>query len=152
MRMASHRSSLDSGGMRASNLLSFPHMLESHRRQALKANVSCFNIAALCDPHYHGGPDGLSILTIPDIRAHGYMLITSDNVMLCYNDIISMHSKALELWTNTRTQHSDPSIESTVKKAILTIFPKLDSITSAKLMLFYDNLQKIYLVYLLLAC
>jgi hypothetical protein len=92
-------SSSDSSDMRATNLLSLPHMPESCCHQTLKANASHFNIAALCDPHYHCGTDDLSILTIPDICACGYMLITSDNVMLCFNDIISMHSKVLESWT-----------------------------------------------------
>jgi hypothetical protein len=109
-------SSSDSGDMRATNLLSLPHTPESCHCQALKANVSCFNVAALCDPRYHGGPNGLSILTIPDICTRGYMSITSDNVMLFYNTIISMHSKVLALWTNTRTQHSGPSVERIVKK------------------------------------
>jgi hypothetical protein len=142
-------SSSDSGDMRATNLLSLPHTPESCRCQALKANVSCFDVAALCDPHYHGGPNGLSILTIPDTRARGYMSITSDNVMLCFNDIISMHLKVLASWTNTRTQHSGPSVEHIVEKAVLTILPKLNGLTSVELVLFYDNLQKISSVYLL---
>jgi hypothetical protein len=74
------------------------------------------------------------------------MPITSDDVMLCYNDIISIHSKVFTLWTNTCTQHSGPSIERIVEKAIPTIFPKLDGLTSAELVLFYDNLLKIPLV------
>jgi hypothetical protein len=137
--------------MRALNLLSLPHTPGICCRQALKANGSCFNFAALCDPHYHGSPNGLSILTIPDIRACGYMSITSDsdNVMLCYKEIISMHLKVLVSWMNIRTQHSGPSIECIVKRAVPTIFPKLDGLTSAELVLFYDNLEKKFLVYLL---
>jgi hypothetical protein len=135
--------------MRAKNLLSLPHTLESHRRQALKANVSRFDVAALCDPHYHGGPKGLSILTIPDIWACGYMSITSNDVMLCFNDIISMHTKVLASWMNTYTQHSGPSIDHIVEKAVPTILPKLDGLTAEELVLFYDNLQKISSVYLL---
>jgi hypothetical protein len=134
--------------MRATNLLSSPHMPESPPCQALKVNVSCFDIAALCDPCYHGGPNGLSILTIPDIWAHDYMLITSDDIMLCFNDIISMNLKVLALWTNTCTQHSGPSVEHIAKKADPTILPKLDSLM-LELLLFYDNLQKISLVYFL---
>jgi hypothetical protein len=143
-------SSSDSGDMRVTTLLSLPHALESCRRQAMKANVSCFDVAALCDSQYHGGPNGLSILTIPDIHAYGYMSITSNNVMLCFNDIISMHSKVLASWMNTHTQHSGPSIQRIVKKAIPAILPKLNGLTSVELVLFYDNLQKNSSVYLLL--
>jgi hypothetical protein len=133
-------SSLDSGDIRATNLLSLPHVPESRHCQALKANVSRFNVAALCYPHYHGGPNGLSILTIPDIQACSYMSNTSEDVMLCFNDIISMHSKVLTSWMNNQTQHSGPSVERIVENAVPTILPKLDSLTSAELVLFYDNL------------
>jgi hypothetical protein len=69
--------------------------------------------------------------------------------MLCFNDIISMHSKVHASWTNTRIQHSGPSVERIVKKAIPTILPKLNGLTSAELVLFYDNLHNVSLVYLL---
>jgi hypothetical protein len=126
-----------------------PRTAESRRRLAIKNGLSRFDFATLSDSHYHGGPDGLSPLTIEAIRDRGYKSITTDDVMLCYNDIISLHSKVLASWTNTHYQHSGPTIERIVEKAVPTIFPKLEGLLAAELVLWYDNLQKISSVDLL---
>jgi hypothetical protein len=55
----------------------------------------------------------------------------------------------LASWTNTRYQHSGPTIERIVEKAVPTIFPKLEGLLAAELVLWYDNLQKISSVDLL---
>jgi len=133
----------------ATHLPPTPRTVENRRRQAIKDGLSRFDFAALCDPHYHGGPDGLSLLTIESIRVRGYTSINSDDVVLCFNDIINLHSKVLASWTNARTQQSGPTIERIVEKAVPTILPKLEGLSAAELVLWYDNLQKISSVYLL---
>ena len=130
----------------------YPHTpctIEGRRCQAIKDGLSRFDFAALCDPHYHGGRDGLPTLTIGDIRERGYTSINTDDVVLCFNDIISLHSKVLSSWTNLHYLQSGPTIDRIVEKAVPTILPKLEGLLAAELVSWYDNLQKFSSVYLL---
>jgi hypothetical protein len=72
-----------------------------------------------------------------------------DDVVLCFNNIISLHSKVLSSWTNPHYQQSGLTIDRIVEKAVPTILPKLEGLSAAELVLWYDTLQKISLVYLL---
>jgi hypothetical protein len=87
--------------------------------------------------------------TVSDIQSRGYAAMNNDDIVLCFNNIISQHAKVMAGWVNTRTQQSGPSIERIVERAVPTIFPKLEGISTAKLVAFYDNLQKMSTVYLL---
>ena len=126
-----------------------PCTIEGHRRQAIKNGLSRFDFAVLCDPHYHGSLDGLPTLTIGDIWECRYTSINTDDDVLCFNDIISLHSKVLSSWTNPCYQQSGPTIDPIVEKAVPTILPKLKGLLAAELVLWYDTLQKISAVYLL---
>ena len=139
-------SSLDTGD---TDFPPTPCKIEGRRRQAIKDGLSRFDFAAFCDPHYHGGLKGLTTLTIGDIRERGYTSINTDDVVLCFNDIISLHSKVLASWTNTRYQQHGPTIDRIVEKAVPTILPKLEGLLAAELVLWYDTLQKISSFYLL---
>ena len=90
--------------------LSTPPSLNGHRKQASWAKVSRSDFAALCNPFYHGGANGLATLTIQNIMARGYESINSEVVVLCFNDIISQHLKVISLWSNTHYQQSGPSV------------------------------------------
>jgi hypothetical protein len=137
------------GNLRSLDRLSFPHSPEGRRCQASWAKVSRYDFAALCDPFYHGGTNGLATLSIQDIKARGYTSINSDDVVLCFNDIITLHAKVISSWSNTHSQQSGPSVKHIIEKAVPTVLPKLDGLTPADMVLFYDNLQKISSVYLL---
>ncbi len=75
--------------------LALPRTADGRRRQASMKNVSRFDFAELCDSYYHGGPDGLPTLSMPDIQACCYTTINFDDVVLCFNDIIGLHAKVL---------------------------------------------------------
>jgi hypothetical protein len=126
-----------------------PRSPEACQCQALKANVSHFNSAALCDSNYHGSAHGLPALTVPKIQSCSYMSMNTDNIVLCFNDIISQHAKVIAGWVNTCSQQNGPSVERIVERAVSTIFLKLEGILTAELVAFYDNLQKISTIYLL---
>ena len=100
-----------------------PRTIEGRRRQAIKDGLSRFDFAALCDPHYHGGPDGITTLTIGDIRERGYTSINTDDVVLCFNDIISLHSKVLATWTNPRYEQSGRPLTASLKRLYPPSFP-----------------------------
>ncbi len=55
-----------------------------------------FNTAALADKDYHGGVRGFDPLTIRIIKNCGYTAITSDDIILCYWDIMLLHCKTME--------------------------------------------------------
>jgi hypothetical protein len=52
-------------------------------------------------------------------------------------------------WTNIRTQLSGPLVERIVEKAVPGVLPRLEGLTTAEMVMFYDNLQKISDAYLL---
>jgi hypothetical protein len=110
--------------------------------------MSRYDTAALADKDYHGGVQGFDPLTIRIIKNCGYTAINSDDILLCYRDIIHLHRKTLDGWTNMRTQHQGPSVERIMEKA-MPLFQKLNGVTMADLVHFYDNFQKTGSVYLL---
>jgi hypothetical protein len=59
-----------------------------------------------------------------------------------------LHCKTLEGWTNVCTQQSGLSVERIMEKAI-TLFEKLEGITTTDLVHFYDTFQKTGSIYLL---
>jgi hypothetical protein len=105
-------------------------------------------MAALADKDYHGGVPCFDPLTIKIIKNCGYTAINSDDIILCYRDIMLLHRKTLEGWTNIRTQQSGPSVERIMEKA-MTLFEKLEGITTTDFVHFYDTFQKTGSVYLL---
>lgn len=117
-------------------------------QQARQRGMSRYDSAALADRDYHGGVRGFDPLTIRIIKNCGYTAINSDDILLCYRDIIHLHRKTLDAWTNMRTQHQGPSVERIMEKA-MPLFKKLDGITMADLVQFYDNFQKTGSVHLL---
>ncbi len=110
--------------------------------------MSRYDTAALADKDYHGGVRGFDPRTIRIIKNCGYTAINSDDIILCYRDIIHLHRKMLEGCTNVRTQHSGPSVERIMEKA-MPLFQKLEGITMADLVHFYDTFQKTGSIYLL---
>jgi hypothetical protein len=117
-------------------------------KQARQQGMSHYDAAALADKDYHGSVWGFDPLTIEIIKNCGYMAINSDDIILCYRDIMLLHCKTLEGWTNIRTQQSGPSVEQIMEKA-MTLFEKLESITTTDLVHFYVTFQKTGSVYLL---
>ncbi len=105
-------------------------------------------MAALSDKDYHGGVQSFDPLTIKIIKNCGYTAINLDDITLCYRDIMLLHRKTLEGWTNVRTQQSSPSVERIMEKA-MTLFEKLEGITTTDCVHFYDTFQKTDSIYLL---
>ena len=77
-----------------------------HFRQARQRGMSRYDMAALADKDYHGGVRGFDPLMIRIIKNCGYTAIDSDDIILCYRDIIHLHQKTLDGWTNICTQQS----------------------------------------------
>ena len=109
--------------------------------QACQQGMSRYDTAALADRDYHGGVRGFDPLTIRIIKNCGYTAaINPDNIILCYRDIIHLHQKTLEGWTN--------SVERIMERA-MPLFQKLEGIMMADLVHFFDTFQKTGSDYLL---
>ena len=65
-------------------------------RQARQRGMSRYDSAALADKDYHGGVRGFDPLTIRHIKNCGYTAINSDDILLCYRDIIHLHRRTLD--------------------------------------------------------
>ncbi len=120
-------------------------------RQARQLHTSLFNIAGLASPEYHGEMAGVNKLSLRFIHACGYnsfSIKSSDDVLLCYRDIQQVHKKVLQGWFNPCSHSYGPSIER-ILECGLTVFPRLDSLTAADTVTFYDKLQELLAVYLI---
>ena len=118
-------------------------------QQAWQRGMSRYNMAALADKDYHRGVRGFDPLKIRIIIKNcGYTAINSDDIILCYRDIIQLHRKTLDGWMNIHTQQQGPSVERIMEKA-MPLFQKLNGVTMADLVHLYDNFQKTGSVYLL---
>jgi hypothetical protein len=119
-----------------------------NQRSARNCRVSHLDAAALADRDYHDRVDGFDLLTITVIKNCGYSPISSDDVLLCYRDFIQLHCKTLGGGVNARTLQCGPLVKRIVEKA-LPLFKKLDGVTAAELVYFYDEFNKTASVYLL---
>ncbi len=85
-------------------------------RQARQRGMSRYDTAALADKDYHRGVRGVDSLTIRIIKNCGYAAINSDDIILCHRDIIHLHCKMLDGWTNIRTQQQGRLVEQIMEK------------------------------------
>jgi hypothetical protein len=106
--------------------------------------ASRFDVIRLATPEYHIDMDGTDNLTEDTLQVCGYSTIkaTVDDVMVCYNDIILVHHKVMELWYNAYTHTSGPQVDKVLQKS-LTVFPKLCSMRVEDVVGFYDHLQEV---------
>ncbi len=119
--------------------------------QAHHLRTSLFDVAGLASSAYHGGQYGNQTLEIHFIHSCSYQSIspaTAEDVLLCYRDIIQVHKKVRQGWTNRRTHVSGPSLERILEKG-LAVFPKLKTLTAKDAVNFYDKLQELLAGYLL---
>ena len=69
-------------------------------------------------------------------------------VMICYNDIIAIHSTVSQNWSNDRYGTSGPQLIRIVAKE-LAVFPRLISTSAEDVVDFYDRLHEMSAPYLL---
>ena len=130
-----------------------PIVSPRHSDRAIHARsmgASRFDIIRLATPEYHIDMDGNDTLTEDILQDCGYSTIkaTVDDVMVCYNDIILVHHKVMELWYNAYAHTSGPQVDKVLQKS-LSVFPKLSSMRVEDVVGFYDRLQEVSMGYCL---
>jgi len=108
-----------------------PIISPRHSDRAIHARslgASRFDVIRLVTPEYHVDMDGSDTLTEDILQDCGYSQIKAnvDDVMACYNDIILVHHKVMELWYNAYAHTSGPQVDKILHKS-LSVFPKLSS-------------------------
>jgi len=99
-----------------------PIVSPRHSDRAIHARsmgASRFDVIRLATPEYHIGMDGTDNLTEDTLQDCGYSTIkaTVDDVMVCYNDIILVHHKVMELWYNVMLWFSRTALRDYVPRA-----------------------------------
>jgi hypothetical protein len=112
--------------------------------------ASRFDVIRLATPEYHIDMNGNDTLTEDILQDCGYSQIKAnvDDVMVCYNDIILVHHKVMELWYNAYAHTSGPQVDKILHKS-LSVFPKLSSMHVEDVVGFYDRLQEVSMGYCL---
>jgi hypothetical protein len=81
------------------------------RQLAQKAGHSPLDAAALGCQEYHGYECGYPCLTIEIIYHCGYCNLMGAGVITCFNDIVLMHRRVLDMWVNLRMMQSGPFVD-----------------------------------------
>jgi hypothetical protein len=111
-------------------------MDRKHHAHQLKA--SQFDISTLAHADYHGGCDGYSQITATYLQSCGYTSFTKDEVITCFNDIISAHEWVYTLWRNMASNTAGPQVDHILQKS-LWLFPTLESTVTNEVVDFYDS-------------
>ncbi len=104
--------------------------------------ASRFDISTLAHAGYHGFRDGYAQIMAAFLQSCGYMNFTSNDIVTCFNDIISAHKRAYQLWTNTTYNTSGTQVDCILQKS-LKLFPALDSTSTNDVVDFYDRLHEV---------
>jgi hypothetical protein len=123
-----------------------------HRdKYALQQRISRKDILRLANSNYHRGPYGLNILDDRALIECGYTTAAHHGlaeVMICYNDIITIHRTVHNKWSNDRYGTDGPQISRIVSKE-LAAFPRLLSTSAEDVVDFYDRFHEMGVAYLL---
>jgi hypothetical protein len=112
MPTLAHAPSIPHGGM-----ITFPCNMdrECHARQV---GASRFNISTLVHGDYHAGRYGTPTINTAFLQRCGYTHITLDDVVTCFNDIISAHKYIYQLWMNVTANMQGPQVDCILQKLL----------------------------------
>ncbi len=116
--------------------------------KAQRTGVSRFDVERLATPEYHGRMNGVAILDAAYFERCGFNMISTDNVVMCYNNIISAHRCIQDCWINPHTNTYGPQVDRILMKSF-ELFPKLESTDTVDVVDFYDRFQELSASHLL---
>jgi hypothetical protein len=117
-------------------------ILSPRAQQERTKGINRFDIELIASPHYHGKTIGVPDLTPGFLEKCGYNMISSDNVVMCYNTNIAAHCCIRETWHNPTANTYGPQINQILLKSF-QLFPKLDSNATEDVVNFYNRFQEL---------
>jgi hypothetical protein len=110
--------------------------------KAQTSGVSRFDVECLAIPDYHGKTSGVAQLDAAFLERCGFNMISTDDVVTCYNNIIVAHRRICELWFNPTANTYGPQVDRILLKSF-KLFPKLESTATAEVVDFYNRFQEL---------
>jgi hypothetical protein len=104
--------------------------------------INHFDIESLAHPHYHSREDGVKTLTAGFLDWCSYNMLSSDDIIGSFNEIIAAHCRLVETWFNPTANTYGPQIDRILLKSF-KLFPQLDSLDTANVVNFYDRFQEL---------
>ena len=86
-------------------------VLTPREHQECTKGVNRFNIEGLAHPPYHGKTHGVDPLTMGFLANCGFNMVSSDDVVGSLNDIVTVHRRISDTWTNPSTNTSGPQVD-----------------------------------------
>jgi hypothetical protein len=117
-------------------------ILSPRAHQDCTKGINRFDIESLAHPHYHGREDGVKTLIAGFLKWCGYNMLSSDNIVGSFNEIIAAHCRLVETWFNPTANTYGPQIDRILLKSF-KLFPQLDSLDTADVVNFYDRFQEL---------
>jgi hypothetical protein len=114
-------------------------ILSPRKNKDRMSGVSCFNVGRLAIPHYHGKENGVALLNTSYLVRCGFNMISTDDVVTCFNDIISAHRRNRDTWQNQVAYTYGPQVDYILLKSF-KLFPILESMVTEDIVNFYDRL------------
>jgi hypothetical protein len=120
----------DNGTRPTSPCLGGP-ILSPSANKARTSGVSRFDIECQAIQDYHGKTNGVAQLDASFLELCGFHMISTDNVVTCYNDIIVAHRRICESWLNPIANTYGPQVKWILLKSF-KLFRKLESTATAE--------------------
>ncbi len=114
------------------------------------SGVSRFDIERLAIPHYHGKENGVALLDTSYLVRCRFNMISTDDVVTCFNDIILAHRQIQDTWHNPMTNTYGLQVDHIFLKSF-KLFPILESTVMEDVVIvnFYDWFQELFTSHLL---
>ena len=91
---------------------------------------------------------GVDPLTMGFLANCGFNMVSSDDVVGSLNDIVTVHRRISDTWTNPSTNTSGPQVDRFLLKSF-KLFPTLKSLATEDVVGFYDRFQELSTSHLL---
>ena len=104
-------------------------LLTPWEQQECTKGVNRFDIEGLAYRPYHGKSHGVDPLTMGFLANCGFTMVSSDDVVGSLNNIVTVHRRILDSWTNPSNNTSGPQVDRILLKSF-TFFPTLTSLAT----------------------
>ncbi len=91
---------------------------------------------------YHGNKNGVALLNTGYLVCCGFNMISTDDVVTCFNDIILARCRIRDTWHNPVANTYGPQLDPILLKSF-KLFPILELAATEDIVNFYDQFQEL---------